>query len=240
MEEFLLPIKSKDTVSENILSVTFDTKGTDFSFLSGQYISIRLIDPVHEDHKNNIRSFSIVNPPHILNEVTIVMRLSDSGFSKNILEIAPGTLAAISKPMGNLNLEKNSNVSDVFIAGGVGITPFKSMIEDLLNQGHENEIILFYSNRSKNSAAFIKEFFQLSVKYKNFRFIPVFDEVSDEEPNDLKYEKGFIDHDMMKRHIEDLKVPVFHIAGPPLMVESVINILRSEGIDLQNILTEKY
>ena len=237
MSEYLLPIISKKFISENVMAVTFDTSGTDFSFKSGQYISVRIIDPANEDYKNNIRSFSIANPPHIKNEITVVMRISDSGFSKNILESTPGMIVAISSPMGDLHLEKNAHISDVFIAGGVGITPFKSIIEDLLHTGHANEIILFYSNRSRNAAAFLEEFTMLCQKYPNFKFIPIIDDTNDEE---WKHEKGFITSDMLKKYIPDFSKPVFHIVGPPLMVDSLLKILNDNGVKNTHIRTEKY
>ncbi|CAN5453488.1 ferredoxin--NADP reductase [soil metagenome] len=237
MKEYHLPVKSKKLISENVISLTFDISGTDFKFRSGQYITVRLIDPVHEDYKQNIRSFSIVNPPHIKNEISVVIRLSGSGFSKNIIESVPGMLAAVSEPMGNLNLEINMNITDVFIAGGVGITPFKSMIEDLLHLGHSNEIILFYSNRNKSSAAFLDEFFELSEKHSHFKFIPVVDDVNDEMWN---YEKGFISAEMLRKYISDLSKPVYHIVGPPQMVDSVLKILSDNGVDTKNIKTERY
>lgn len=237
MKEYVLPIKSIVHISENVLSVTIDSSGSDFSFKSGQYIAVRIIDPVNQDYKNNTRSFSIVNPPHIKDEISIVMRLSGSGFSVNMLNAKPGMKVAVSSPMGNLHLEKNKNISDVFIAGGVGVTPFRSMINDLLYSGHENEILLFYSNRSKNAAAFLEEFILLAEKHSNFKFIPIIDDVSDSE---WKYEKGFINSEMLNKYIEDFSKPVFHIVGPPQMVDSIITILQNNRVTDQNIRTEKY
>ena len=237
MKEYLLPVKSKERISDDLLSVTFDISGTKFSFKSGQYITIRLIDPIEYDYKNNIRSYSIVNPPHIKDEITVLLRLSDSGFSKNIINIKEGTIVSVSDAMGNLNIEKNVNYTDVFIAGGVGVTPFKSIIEDLLNSGHSNEIILFYSNRKRSGTAFLNDFLDLANKHNNFKFIPVIDDISDKE---WKFEKGFIDINMLEKYITDMSNPVFHIVGPPQMVNSVINILEKNGVKEERIRTERY
>ncbi|MCR9136360.1 MAG: FAD-dependent oxidoreductase [Alphaproteobacteria bacterium] len=127
----------------------------------------------------------------------------------------------------------------VFIAGGIGITPFLSMIRHAIHCGLEQQITLFYSNRDPDAAAFLGELEDLESSNPNFRMIATMTELQDDGAR-WNGETGFVDQEMLARHLPDLHAPIYYCVGPPPMIESTTEMLASAGVADRDMITEAF
>ena len=132
----------------------FDTSGTDFSFKPGQYANFSFVEPLSPNIDDSSHVFSLASSPHHKDTVMIVLRMRDSAFKDALKKIPLGTKLKVSRPLGKFLLHEDSAQPAVFLAGGIGITPFLSMVEWHTEHQSPHKIQLFYSNRSPASTAF--------------------------------------------------------------------------------------
>jgi ferredoxin-NADP reductase len=213
-------------------------KPAGFQFKAGQYVDISLINPPETDSEGNVRSFSIASAPYE-DQLLVVTRMRKSAF-KRVLAILPlGTEIKLEGPMGSFTFHKNCVKAAVFLAGGIGITPFLSMLRQAAEEKLSQRLYLFYSNRRPNDAAFLKDLEILSKLNANFTFIP---SMSKMEKTKLEWpnERGVIDREMLLRHMDGLKGPIYYVAGPPVMVAAMREMLTNAGVDEDDIRTEEF
>lgn len=208
-----------------------------FSYKAGQHISITIPEPVHTDDEGNSRYYSIANAPSPLNEVLIAMRESNSAFNKNLFLLNEGDTVLVKGPEGNLTIHDDEAVPAVFIAGGLGVTPFRAIIEEELIKKNKREIYLFYSNQTETSSAFLPEFKQWAENHHNFRFYPLINDINNKS---WKYDYGLIDGQVIKKYLTNPHKNIFYIAGPPSMVEFVKNELIHAGAGNDSIRSDKF
>ena len=221
-------------------------KPAGFDFLAGQSIDLTLVNPPYTDTEGNTRAFSIASHP-TATELLIVTRLRDSAFKKTLAEMAPETEVQIEGPFGTFALHSESEVPTVFIAGGIGITPFKSIIADAVHKKLPHSVHLFFSNRRPQDAAFLDEFQQLENKQLEkqsgaFHFIPTMTAKDNSALTDWKGERGYITFDMLKKYLDDsaLSRAIFYIAGPLEMTAEMRRMLREHGIAEERIKMEEF
>ncbi len=125
---YLLKLKSREEVAERTMAFHFEKPGS-FKFIPGQFIDITLLTPSETDAEGNTRGFSIASAPY---EATIMVttRLRDTAF-KRVLKTMPLEIEVkIEGPFGDLKLHNDVKRTAVFLAGGIGITPFHSILLD--------------------------------------------------------------------------------------------------------------
>ncbi len=141
--------------------------------------------------------------------------------------------------VGSFTLHKNRVKAAVFLAGGIGITPFLSMIRQAAEEKFPQPLYLFYSNRRPKDAAFLKDLEVLSQLNGNCAFIPSMSEM-DKSKLDWQGERGFINREMLLRHMDGLKGPIYYVAGPPAMVAAMREMLTNAGVEEDDIRTEEF
>src|SRR3989344_7842471 len=122
------------SVAENTYELTFEIVEPGFSFTAGQYVWVILPKYDYDDPKGERRAFSICSSPANGNKISIVFRNSDSSYKKTLLKLPVGSEVNISGPFGTLALPQSPTVPVVFIAGGVGIAPYLSLIRSSLEK----------------------------------------------------------------------------------------------------------
>ena len=127
----------------------------------------------------------------------------------------------------------------VFLAGGIGITPFLSMARHAAKNRLPHRIFLFYSNRRAEDAAFLDELRNLEHSNPNYRLIPTMAE-AEKSSQPWKGETGFIRRDMLERHLPNLLSPVYYFAGPPAMTMAMQSMLVSFGISENDMRSEEF
>lgn len=224
-------------ICENTFSFTFNLYDSDYEFKAGQYAHFTIMDPVHHDEFGNSRPLSIANSPDHVNSLMVAARRNQSVFVENLLSLMPGSELQISEPEGDVILHNDEKIENVFIAGGIGITPVRSIVEFATENNLNNRITLFYSNKTIAQAAFLNELLEWSFENENFKFISFFEK---KEDTGFEYESGRIDSDKLKKHLGNFDNKIFNIIGPSEMVNSVKKILLDEKVREDNIRTEKF
>lgn len=228
-------IINRKTIAKGTIQVDFKVD-KNITFIPGQYFFLILKNPPFTDGKGDERHFTIVNSPTDKGILTMATRLRDTGFKKslNILDI--GTEVEIENIIGDFVLPETDNKSLVFIAGGIGITPFISFLRYIKAKQLKYEITLIYANSDKESAAFLTELKKYEKENKNFKLVLIMT-----KDKKWKGESGRIDNDFLKKYISNLNDKIIYVSGPPLMVESVSEVL-SNNIDIkkENIILEEF
>jgi ferredoxin-NADP reductase len=167
----------------------------------------------------------------------IAMRMRKTAFKTALKSAALGTKFIVSRPRGSFTLHRDISRPAVFLAGGIGIAPIRSILQQATQERLPHKLYLFYSNRDADDAAFIEEFEQLTAQNPNFTFIPT---VTGHRTIAWPYEKGHINREMLTRYLLGLNGPIYYIAGPSGMVTAMTDLLNSSGVSDDDMKTEEF
>jgi ferredoxin-NADP reductase len=226
-----------ETVAEGTMAFHF-RKPADFQFRAGQALDFTLIDPPETDAEGNTRPFSIASAPSE-SDLVIATRMRDTAFKRVLGKAAPGYEVKFEGPSGSFVLHRKAEKPAVFLAGGIGITPFRSMAFQASHDHDPHQIYLFYSNRRPEDAAFLDSLQELTRQNQNFHLIATMTEM-EKSHREWKGETGFINKEMLTRHLPGLNGPIYYVAGPPAMVTAMRDILSGAGVDEDDIRTEEF
>src|ERR1700720_2521382 len=166
---FICKLKDRKEVAEGTMAFRFE-KPSGWTFKAGQYLDMTLTDPSETDAEGNIRTFSIASGPH---EETLMVatRMRDTAFKRELERMPLGSAVKIEGPSGDLTLHNDAKRTAVFLAGGIGITPFRSMVFRAATEKLPHRIFLFYSNRRPEDAPFLDELEALEKENLNYKLI---------------------------------------------------------------------
>lgn len=213
-------------------------KPNGFSFKPGQAIDVILIKPPATDAQSARHTFSIVSAP-FQDELVVATRMRDSAFKRAFKSLPVGSPAKLEGPFGSLTLHNNRSRPAVFIAGGIGITPFMSILRQAAKDQLPQRLLLLYSNRRPEDAAFLSELKQLEQQNKKFRLLATMTEMG-KSSRSWEGETGLINEDLVKRVAVDLHAPIYYLAGPPAMVEAMRETLNQANINDDDIRSEEF
>jgi ferredoxin-NADP reductase len=227
----------REEVAEGTIAFHFD-KPSGFDFKAGQSADVTLIDPPDTDAEGNTRTFSIASPP-FEDELVFTTRMRDTAFKRSLNKVPLATGVKIGSAAGSFTLHRNSAKSAVFLAGGIGITPFLSIVRQANHDRLPHKLYLFYSNRRPEDAAFLHTLQNLEKTNPNFRLICTMTEMS-KSKKDWKGETALIDKEMLSKHLAVLQGPIYYIAGPPAMVAAMRQTLVDAGVEEDDIRAEEF
>lgn len=214
------------------------TKPEGFEYKAGQSIDIVLVDPPETDSEGNSRSFSLVSTPDEP-DLSIATRMRDTAFKRSLKTISTGTPLNIDGPFGDFSLHEKTSRPAVFLAGGIGITPFYSMVKDATHRELPHSIILFYSNRRPEDAAFLAELQEISAKNSHSIFVPTMTNL-EQSSQEWSGERGYITVEMIKKYVDPGTEPIYYLAGPAPMVVAMRSLLNGMGVSNDDIRTEEF
>ncbi len=230
-------LKAREEVAEGTMAFHFE-KPAGFDFQGGQSVDMTLLNPPETDDEGNIRTFSIVSAP-FESELVFVTRMRDTAFKRSLKKIPLGTELKIDGPMGSFTLHKNSKKPAAFLAGGIGITPFMSVVAQAAHDRLPHQLYLFYSNHRPEDAPFLDFLRRLEKDNASFHFIPTMTEM-EKSKRPWAGERGFIDRAMLIKYLTDLNGPIYYLAGPPPMVAAMRKLLIDTKVDEDDIRTEEF
>ncbi len=228
---------SRVEVAEGTMAFHFE-KPSGFNFKAGQSTDVTLIDPPETDAEGNTRTFSIASPP-FENELLFTTRMRDTAFKRSLKKVPLATEVKISSAAGSFTLHKNRAKPAVFLAGGIGITPFLSIVQQAHHDRLPHKLYLFYSNRRPEDTPFLGTLQNLEKTNPNFHLICTMTEMS-KSKKEWKGETVPIDQEMLSRHLATLQGPIYYSAGPPDMVAGMRAMVVSAGIDEDDIRTDDF
>lgn len=230
-------ITYKDVVATDTLAVRV-TKPVGFAFKPGQHVDLAIEEPSETDGLGNTRTLSVASAPYE-QELLFITRLRDTAFKRELsaLEIGADNLS-IDGPFGSMTLQSNQDRPAVFLAGGIGITPFLSMIRHVVQQGLPHDVTLFYSNRTPEDTVYLDELKDTAKTQGNIAVIPTMTDISGD--SSWAGETRPISSEMLHDYLSDVSAPIYYIAGPPQMVKGVQQMLDEIGIEEDDVRFEEF
>lgn len=229
-------IKEKHEVAKGTLFVVFDLLGEQVDFQAGQYFWVTLLDPPYDDEKGPRRHISVATSPNERGMLGLCTRLRDSAFKRSLAELPVGAEVEVEHPKGSFVLPEETDLPLVFLAGGIGITVFRSMLLEIVEKGLPHRVTLVYSNRDRESTAFLDELTELAREHENVDLVLT---MTDDAGWDG--ERRYIGPDLLRDHLDgDLAGYRYLLAGPPGMVEAVTEALHDSGIPEELVNPERF
>jgi ferredoxin-NADP reductase len=230
-------LRRKEEIADGTMAFHFEKPGG-FEFKAGQFGDFTLINPIETDAEGNTRGFSFASAPY---EDTLMFatRMRDTAFKRTLKTMEVGTEVSMDAPYGSFTLHNNSRIPAVFLTGGIGVTPVRSIVQQAAHDNPPHKIFLFDSNRKPEDAAFLNALMGAEVKNPNYTFVGTMTEM---EKSGRKWngETGYITKAMLEKYVGDLKLPIYYLAGPASMVTAIRKTLNESGIDDDNIKTEEF
>ncbi|MBI2009824.1 MAG: RnfABCDGE type electron transport complex subunit D [Candidatus Chisholmbacteria bacterium] len=218
----ILKFRKKELVAENSWALFFEPLGN-INFTPGQYLEWTYPHP-HPDSRGVRRYFTISSSPQEpLIMVTLKLPPSPSTFKQALLNLKEGQEIVASSPKGDFTLPQDTTIPLCFIAGGIGVTPFRSMLKDLLDRQEKRPITLLYSNSNETEVAFKPLFDEV----KKLGVITIFVNTKQD---------GYIDTHMIQEKVPHYRQTLFYISGPEPMVQTFKKMLQ--GLKVTGIKTD--
>jgi len=233
----IVELLKRETVAEGTLALYFD-KPPDFVFKAGQFLELTLMNPPETDAEGDGRAFSIASAPSEP-RLMVATRVRDTAFKRVLAKLPLGVEMRIEGPFGNLILHNNTARAAVLLAGGIGITPFRSMVVRAARERLPHRLFLFYSNRSPEDAAFLGELQALRAENANYTLVDTMTGMEGSRQS-WEGETRRISKEMLIQYIGDLNGPIYYVAGPPAMVGGMQQLLNSAGVNADDIRPEEF
>jgi ferredoxin-NADP reductase len=237
MRTSLVKLVDRREVAERTLAFRFE-KPVGFTFKAGQYINLTLVDPPETDTEGNVRTFSIASAPEE-DLLLVATRMRDSAFKRIAGRMPIGTEVRLEGPYGNLTLHPDAGRPAVFLAGGIGITPFRSLLVHAARAQLPHRLVLLYANRRPEDAAFLDELQALQRDNARYTFVGTMTAM-EQSHRSWQGERGQFTPAMLGNALGGDVRPVCYVAGPPAMVSGVQVILNAAGVTNDAIRTEKF
>lgn len=219
----VLALREKRNLAQNIIDFTFP-RPKNFSFSPGQYLEWTF-SYGGADSRGNRRFFTIASSPTEDN-LRIAIRFDDHGssYKKALSNFERGQTIVAGNLSGDFVLPKDTLRKLVFIAGGIGITPFRSIIKYLIDKNEKRDIVLFYANKSEDEIVY-KDVFDTAEKKFGLKTI---------------YLTEHLSTDRIKQEVPDYNLRTFYLSGPHGMVDAYKKILKEMKIPSNQIITDYF
>jgi ferredoxin-NADP reductase/nitrite reductase/ring-hydroxylating ferredoxin subunit len=221
--------------------------GKDYlNYSAGQFLIMDL--GTKEDPKGATRSFTIASSPTEKEWVLVSTRIRDSLFKLKLSKLDVGASIKITAAFGKFTLPDDHSKPVVFLSGGIGVTPFRSMIKYATDMQLATRITMFDANRNQQNILYREEFDGWSKLNENLKLVYT---ISNQDvashglsvSSEWKGEKGFIDKSMLARHlsVDEISNAIFYICGPPAMLNAMQKLLSKEfGVPDKRIKVEVF
>jgi glycine betaine catabolism B len=207
-------------------------------YKAGQFAFFPL-DNVNNDSRGPVRHFSLTSSP--TEDVLIIStRIRDTPYKQRLSTIQEGEQVKVSKPQGNFVLHDDYAKPAIFLSGGIGVTPFRSMVKHATDKQLPLRIVMFDSNRNQRNILYKDEFDKWAAQNQNLKIVYTITEEekgkeqeqhrredgsssATETKGNWNGERGRIDRTMIERHLskEEISNAIFYICGPPGMINAL-------------------
>lgn len=235
--KLILKFKERNQLAPTIFEFLF-VNSRPFKYLPGQYLEWTL--PHQKPDSRGIRRyFTIASAPEeefVKLGVKIVPEKSSS-FKKALLDLKPGSRLTADQLAGDFILPENLDKKLIFIAGGIGVTPFRSMLQSQIKAGIHRETALFYS--ASNIQEFVYKDIFKKAEDLGVKTVYIYGG-KEAAPKNWIGESGYITGDMIKKYAPDFKERIYYLSGPVAMVNNYKKLLGGLGISDGQIVTDYF
>ncbi len=162
--------------------------------------------------------------------------MRDTAFERVLKDLPIGAELRLDGPYGDFTLHKTASTPAVFIIGGIGVTPVRSMIAQASHDKTGHTITLLYASRTPADLPLQADFAQLAKDNPDFTYVMFVDEAG----GDWRGERGHVTAEMVKRYVPDLTRPIYYLSGPQGMVKAMRKLLVDLKVNEDNIRTEEF
>lgn len=236
-QKLVLKLKEKLKVAEDSYDFVFEPDKK-MDFRPGQYMEWTLGHD-RPDNRGIRRFFTIASAPSEKNlRLGVKFYSQSSSFKKSLKSLEPGERMVASQLAGDFYMPLDKSRKLAFIAGGIGITPFRSMIQSLLHDGEKRDIVLFYANKQEKDIAYSEVFNQAQKDLG----IKVYYALTEEEsiPPDWKGVRGQVSQALIEKTVPDYRERLFYISGPHSMVDAYKESLLGLGLRRKQIKSDYF
>ena len=223
-------------MAKGTLLVTFDLLGEQVDFRPGQYFFVTLPDVGDQDERGLRRHITAVTSPNERGVLGLATRMRDSAFKRSLRELPVGAEVEVEPPRGRFVLPEDTSRPLVFVAGGIGITVFRSMLRYIHEERLPYRVTLIYSNRDQESTAFLEELRELKQELPGLQLFLTMTQDPAWDGETRKIDAQFFS-DYLGERLDEF---TFMVAGPPAMTEGVQRALAEAGVSEENVIAERY
>jgi ferredoxin-NADP reductase len=232
-----LRLLGHERVAESTMAFRFG-KPAGFTFKPAQAIDLVLPGAPEGAGDAARHAFSLVSAP-FERDLMIATRMRDSPFKRALGALEPGAPLQLDGPFGSLTLHNKRARPAIFIAGGIGVTPFMSILRQAAHDELPQSLLLLYSNRRPEDAAFLEELRALERSNRRFRLVATMTGMAHSKAA-WDGRTGVIDAELVKSVGAELPDAVHYLAGPPKMVEAMRATLAAAGVDEDDMRSEEF
>ncbi|MGD6808735.1 MAG: FAD-dependent oxidoreductase [Candidatus Bathyarchaeia archaeon] len=226
-----------ETTIQEIIPRTHDTTSFRFprpkelQYQPGQYFFVT----IKQDGKELTKHFSFSTSPTETGHIEFTKKLTDHEYSMALKTAKVGDCAKIDAPYGKFTFDGEYPKIGL-LCGGIGITPFMSIIKNATDKKLDSKITLFYGCRTEEDIAFKTELENLAEKNGNLKLIIVLSQAS----SNWKGATGYINGEMVQKELPDFKDTVFFACGPPAMVAAMQGLVEKLGLPKEQLKLELF
>ena len=204
-------------------------------FNPGQYMDVKI--PGTEF----TRAYSMANTPSSSDRLEFIIKIMPGGKFSGLLdgELSPGDLLEVKGPYGSFTLRKKSDSDIIFIGGGAGMAPIRSLLTSMSEEGSKRRATYYYGARTAADLCMVDEMQELTDTLAGFEFVPALSEPTEEDLETWDGEVGLIT-DVVQRREGELSEHAAYLCGPPPMIDAAIPLLIAMGIDEENVYFDKF
>lgn len=236
---FFFPFEKKEQLTKDTFTFFFKRTGEERNFTPGQYYEMKL---PHKDmdERGDTRVFTISSSPTNQEFITITTRVIQSTFKKALNGLKNGTSVQFDGPWDDLNFDEKDSSPHVFLAGGIGITPYHSIVQYCIDNNYRTPMILFVSWKKRDEMIFDEFFRDANNHLENFSYVPTLTEEEGLNAENWDGEKGRIDDKMIRKYVSSILDSKYFISGPQVMVNALKKTVQEMGVSSEKIIAEEF
>jgi len=237
MAIYKVKLKGREEIAVGTMAFHFE-KPKGFSYKAGQCGDFTLANPPETDGEGNMRTFTLASAPYE-DDLMVAMRMRDTASKRVLKSMVLGTEVSMDAPSGSLTLHSDARIPAVFLSGGIGVTPARSIVLQTTQDKLTHKIVLFDANRRPEDSAFLDELAEAQKRNANFTLVGTMTEM-EKSSKTWSGATGYVTKAMLMKSVKDLNLPIFYISGPPTMVAAMRKILDDSGVKDDKIRTEEF
>lgn len=237
MPKIRVALADRRQIADGTYAFTLDLRGQPFPYKAGQTVDLTYAGMPRQDAAGNKRTFSIASAPGH-DSIVVATRDRGSGFKRSLIEAPIGVELEVDGPYGSFTLP-NKAANAVFLAGGIGVTPFRAMAEDAIERSLDHTLSLIHSNRTPEEAPFLLELLNWATKNDRFEYRPTMTR-PERSKKGWNGERRRVDAAALRDWLPKGGASVHYVAGPEGFVHGAVEALRGAGVDEDKIRAEEF
>jgi ferredoxin-NADP reductase len=231
-------LAAREAIASGTWAFTLGLGNTPLAYRPGQTIDLILPKPIHEDVAGNRRTFSIASAPG-RDTILIATRLRGSGFKRSLIDMPLRSTLEMEGPFGSFTLPGRPS-SVVMLAGGIGVTPFRAMVEEVVTRPLGHAVLLVHSNRTPEETPFLVDLEHWNAANPGFTYRATMTGMARSHVP-WTGDRSRVSSDYLSKILPKGPDPsLYYVAGPEGFVRAAIEAVKDLGIDEDRIRFEEF